>query len=100
MKNMEEPTPKKSSSRRKFVGGVGLLSVISALAAVAGLSISGKKNVISCAPETAPGRLPDGEKKMVRMLTEDGKLVEIEASRLPARGEKISNDELQHWIKT
>ena len=108
MENKEEPNQRKASSRRKFVGSIGLLSAFSALAAATSLAIPRKEDVIGCAPEAKPGEitegqshhLPDGNKRMVRMLTQDGKLVEIEASRLPAPGNKISNDDLQHWIKT
>ena len=34
----------------------------------------------------------------VRMLTEDGKLVEVDTSQL-TKGRKISNKELQDWVK-
>ncbi|MEI6507166.1 MAG: hypothetical protein WCO54_01700 [Bacteroidota bacterium] len=41
------------------------------------------------------------EKKpnLVKMLTEDGKLVEVDASLLNKNKKKISNTELQEWIK-
>jgi hypothetical protein len=39
------------------------------------------------------------QKKIVRMLTQDGKLVEVDASALPAKGKKISDAELQSWVK-
>ena len=35
----------------------------------------------------------------VRMLTQDGKLVEIDPSHLVATGKKISDKELQQWVK-
>ena len=34
----------------------------------------------------------------VRMLTEDGKLVEVDTSQI-TKGRKISNKELQDWVK-
>ena len=36
----------------------------------------------------------------VKMLTQDGRLVEIDKSQFELRGRKISNVELQKWIKT
>jgi hypothetical protein len=35
----------------------------------------------------------------VKMLTQDGKLVEIDREFLAGTGHKISNEELQQWIK-
>ena len=53
------------------------------------------KNVISCSPAGA-------EPKTVKFLTQDGKLVEIDASKLhsvKATQGKISNEGLQDWVK-
>lgn len=36
----------------------------------------------------------------VKMLTQDGKLVEIDRELLTAAGKKISNDELKQWVTT
>ncbi len=36
--------------------------------------------------------------KMVTMLTQDGQLVEVDASALPSKKKKITNRELQNWI--
>ena len=95
MNNKEEST-QLPPSRRKFLRGIGLLSAFSALAALAGRALPGKRKALSCSPEA--------KKKTVRMLTQDGKLVEIDASLLPpglasAGGKKITKDELQNWIK-
>jgi hypothetical protein len=35
----------------------------------------------------------------VKMLTEDGKLVEVDIASLPSAKKKITNGELQNWIK-
>lgn len=35
----------------------------------------------------------------VKMLTTDGKLVEVDAAIIPNRKKKITNRELQNWIK-
>lgn len=39
------------------------------------------------------------ESTTVKMLTQDGKLVEINRELLASTGNKISNKELQQWIK-
>ncbi len=39
------------------------------------------------------------ETETVKMLTEDGKLVEIDKELFVSSGTKISNAELQKWIK-
>lgn len=35
----------------------------------------------------------------VKMLTRDGKLVEVNISAIPSKKKKITNKELQDWIK-
>lgn len=84
-------TPKELPSRRKFVLGVAILSAFAAVVAALRIPIASKKNVIAC--------LPESKKKMVKMLTEDGRLVEIDESLITAKRKKISGNELQHWIK-
>jgi len=37
--------------------------------------------------------------KTVKMLTREGKLVEVNISSLPSKKRKITNRELQNWIK-
>ncbi len=49
-----------------------------------------------------PGRnkKPDGSaNETMKMLTQDGKLVEIDKSRLASGGKKITDTELQQWIR-
>ncbi len=82
----ESPIP----SRRKFVRGVGILSALAAFAAAKGLPFSLDKKVIACAPEK--------NIKTVKMLTRDGKLVEIDEALIKGKSNKLSNTELQHWI--
>jgi hypothetical protein len=36
--------------------------------------------------------------KTVTMLTQDGKLVEVDVMALPSKKKKITNKELQNWI--
>ncbi len=45
--------------------------------------------------------IPEKKKKSetVTMLTQDGKLVLVNVEALPAKKKKISNKELQNWIK-
>jgi hypothetical protein len=70
---------KKKNTRRKFIAwGVASAAV---LAAFKFIKQSPKK------PET------------VKMLTQDGKLVEVDIAALPASKKKITNGELQNWIK-
>ena len=39
------------------------------------------------------------EKEVIKMLTQDGKLVEIDQELLMTSRKKVSNEELQQWIK-
>ncbi len=91
MNNNEEITETNTAARRKLIRGLGILSMFAAIAAAARLPFIAKKEVIACKPES--------KKTMIKMLTQDGKLVEIDASLLTASNKKISNNELQNWIK-
>ena len=35
----------------------------------------------------------------LKMLTQDGKLVEVDIAALPSKKKKITNKEMQNWIK-
>lgn len=71
-------------SRRKFtLFGLGALSTFSIFKF---WGFSGKES----GSET---------KKTVKMLAQDGSLVEVDASVLTAHKRKVSNNELQNWIK-
>lgn len=77
-------------SRRKFVAGFGVLSILAAV----GITFAPKKTaktILSCSP-------PDN-KKMVKMLTQDGKLVEIDENKLVGQRKKITDEELKSWVK-
>jgi hypothetical protein len=74
-------------SRRKFVLGLGVVSLLSAI----GLGIGRKKAIVSCDP--------DPTKKTIKMLTQDGKLVEIEEDKLMGQRKKITDDELKSFVK-
>jgi hypothetical protein len=89
MKEQKMNDPLKNE-RRKLLSGLGVLSVV---ALVGGFNLFKKKNkeVIACNPHQ--------DQKTVKMLTQDGRLVEIDASLLASNTKKISNKELQSWIK-
>lgn len=78
---------KAKPSRRKFVLGFGIVSLLSAI----GLGIGRKKEIVSCDP--------DPKKKTIKMLTQDGKLVEIDEDRLSGHRKKITDDELKSFVK-
>ncbi len=92
MSNHNSQIPNNSpSNRRKFVIGVGVLSAIGAISAIFRLPFVSKKNIIACAPES--------KKKTMTMLTQDGRLVEIDATAITSSKKKVSNNELLNWIK-
>ena len=67
-------------ARRKFVGWLGVFSI-------GGVLANGLFSSVKPAPKT------------VRMLTQDGKLVEVDAAALNVPRKRITDDELQSWIK-
>lgn len=91
MNSNEELVQTSASSRRKFVWGIGVLSVFAAVAAAIRFPFLPKKDIIACKPES--------NRKTIKMLTEDGRLVEIDESLLTANRKKVSNNELQNWVK-
>jgi hypothetical protein len=70
-------------SRRKLISWLGVLSLFT----VAGASAF-RPTKKSKAPKT------------VKMLTQDGQLVEVDASLLASNKKKISVKELQGWVKS
>lgn len=80
--NMQQP--QRTDTRKKFLlSGAAILSALAIWK-----FIPGRKS------KQAP---PTNE--MVKMLSQDGKLVEIDKRLLASSGKKISNEELQQWIK-
>lgn len=77
-----------SPSRRKFVWGLGIFSAFAAIATARGSSFFLKRFAKT-----------GSKNKTVKMLTEDGRLVEIDQSLITANGKKATNADLQHWIK-
>jgi len=84
-----QPTPKDTSTRRKLIAGIGVLSLFPILKFG---WFNKKKEVISCVPEA--------NVKTIKFLTQDGVLVEVDASKINTGKEKISNKQLQSWVKT
>lgn len=75
---MEQPT--KTPTRKKFLFlGAAILSSLAFFKII---------------PRTSKEK-----KETVKMLTQDGKLVEIDKSLIASSGEKINNKDLQEWIK-
>jgi hypothetical protein len=90
MNSNENTTPTNSPSRRKFVWGFSVLTAFTAFAA-SRLSFLGKKDSLSGKPVT--------KKKTIKMLTQDGRLVEVDESVITATRKKVSTAELKNWIK-
>ena len=72
-------TENKNQSRRKFISwGVASAALLTAVKFI----------------------LPSKKKsETVKMLTQDGKLVEVAIASLPPQKKKVTNDELKNWIK-
>lgn len=69
----------KNQSRRKFISwGVASAAVVAAF------------KFINPSPKKT---------ETVKMLTQDGKLVEIDTAVLPSKKKRITNKELQNWVK-
>ena len=70
---------KQDFSRRKLIEwGIGALAAFSAI----GLFFSQKK-----------------KKKIVKMLTQDGHLVEVDEALVKSTGKKVNNKEIHSWVK-
>jgi hypothetical protein len=87
---MKENTNHSSENtvRRKFLFGLGILSLFPILK----LSLfSSKSKPIACSPEQQQGTM--------KLLTQDGKLVEVDISKIQGTAKKASKDELIAWVK-
>ena len=63
-----------------------------------GLGIVASLTIFKLAGSAAPKK-QDAERKTIKMLGQDGKLVEVIQSTVPANRKKISDSELKNWIK-
>ena len=85
---VEEVVPAEKNTRMKLIMGLGILSLFPLLK----FSLFSKKNkAISCSPAAQEGT--------VRMLTQDGKLVDVDVSKLSSARKKVSDKELLAWVK-
>ena len=81
--------PPNVKTRRKLLAGIGLLSFLPFLKS----GLFSKKNpVISCAP-------PPDKKETMKVLSQDGQLIEVDISKIKRVKEKISDEELKNWIR-
>lgn len=78
----------KAGGRRKALAGIGILGLV--LIRVRGL-LPLKKRIIACAPPV--------EKKKIRVLSQDGRLMEVDAGSVRTTGKKITNTELREWVR-
>lgn len=70
-------------SRRKMVSWLGVFSLF----AMAGAAIN-------------PWKKSSKKPATVKMLTQDGQLVEVDAALLAAGSKKVTDKELQNWIQS
>ena len=83
-----EPISAEQKNRRTLILGISLLSLFSFVK----LGFFAKKrNIISCAPSD--------EVKTMKFLSQDGLLVEVDVSKIKSLQEKVSDKELQGWVK-
>jgi len=80
--------PDATKKRRSVLVGIGILSAFSFLSFG---FFKKRKDVISCAPPESNGT--------VKMLTEDGKLVEVDIANLSSLRKKLTDKEMQEWVK-
>lgn len=78
-----------SNSRRKLIAGIGLLSLLAPLASAAKAPFIRKNIEAAAKPAT----------NKVKMLTQDGRLVEVDQNFLSAIRQKASHEEVKSWIK-
>jgi hypothetical protein len=84
----ESPVNDQVKSRRKLLAGLGILSVFPFLKI---FQFRKAPEIIACNPGNT--------KETKKFLSEDGQLVEVDISRIRMLQKKISNEELQSWIK-
>jgi len=91
MDNNEEITPASVPSRRKFVYGLGAFTMMAAVAAVVKFPFSSLKNAFAGKPAI--------KSKTITMLTQDGKLVQVDEAAINSCRRKVNKNELLNWIK-
>ena len=91
MNSDEKTAPANLPSRRKFVWGVGAFTLLAAVGAAAKFPFSTLKNVIAGKQER--------KNKTITMLTEDGRLVQVDETLITSCRRKVNKNELLNWIK-
>ena len=80
---MNTKPAKSAFPRRKFLSWFGIVSAVVASGSAFAIGSKGKKK----------------QGKMVKMLTQDGKLVEVDESMIQNKKTRITDEQLQNWIK-
>jgi hypothetical protein len=90
MKEVESIPPDVKARRKLLAGaGIGILSLLTFFKS----GLFPKKNpVISCAP-------PPEKKETIKVLSQDGQLVEVDVSKITRLKGKVSDEELKNWIR-
>ena len=85
-----ENTPVESTRdiRRKIL--LGVVGVLALLPFTKFISFRKEKKAISCAPD---------KPETMKLLTQDGRLVEVEISKTNTTKEQLSNEQLMGWVK-
>lgn len=86
--NTDNNTAKEISTRRKLLAGIGALSLFPLVKLG---FLTKKKEVISCAPDQA--------NQKIKMLSQDGTLVEVDLSKISGSKQKATKEDLQNWVK-
>ena len=82
------PIESTRSIRKKIVlGGLGIVALFPFLKFI---SFSKEKKAISCAPD---------KPETMKLLTQDGRLVEVLVSKTNPTKEQLSNEQLMGWVK-
>lgn len=88
MENENNFSSQDVNGRRKLIAGIGMLSLLAPLVAAAKAPIS----VIKTESETK------GIINKIKMLTKDGKLVEVDERFVTANKQKASSDDIKNWV--
>ena len=75
-------------TRKSVLTGLGILSFFSILRL---FPVRKAPEKIACSPSNP--------KETMKLLSQDGQLVEVDVSRIKSLQKKISDQELQNWIK-
>jgi hypothetical protein len=91
MNSNEDLTNPSLPTRRKFVFVVGIVALFATLSRVMKTPFANRKNNIQCKSGT--------NNMSTAMLTQDGRLVQVDNALITTAGKKASNREMQNWLK-